>query len=178
MFHFGKNIPFIFSEVHDCWKTYPLALFSDFQQSLPLCCCPSMKQYVCCAKNCNGTSVGTFSNFNLLHGRCMLLPFPSALISVCAPAYHNASVVCLKQIVCSWGHTKTQSVLLVWSARFLIVNWPITHSVYRTHQWQYHLSSHRDSVWLPRQQVCHSGRFLLCHFQSCGWESLFQESVL
>jgi len=30
-------------------------------------------------ENSNGTTVGLFSNFNLLHGRCMLLPFPSAL---------------------------------------------------------------------------------------------------
>jgi len=37
------------------------------------------------ARNSNGTTVRTFSNFNLLHGRCTLLPFPSALTSLCAP---------------------------------------------------------------------------------------------
>ena len=37
------------------------------------------------AKNSNKTTVGTFSNFNLLCGHCMLLPFPSALTSLCAP---------------------------------------------------------------------------------------------
>ena len=37
------------------------------------------------AKNSNRTTVRTFSNFNLLRGRCMLLPFPSALTSLCAP---------------------------------------------------------------------------------------------
>ena len=31
------------------------------------------------AKNSNGTTVGTFSNFNLMHGCCMLLPFPSTI---------------------------------------------------------------------------------------------------
>jgi len=34
------------------------------------------------AKNSNGTTVRTFSKFNLLHGRCTLLPFPSALTSL------------------------------------------------------------------------------------------------
>jgi len=37
------------------------------------------------AKNSNGTTVRTLSNFNLLCGRCTLLPFPSALTSLCAP---------------------------------------------------------------------------------------------
>ena len=37
------------------------------------------------AKNSNGTTVRTFSNFNLLRGRCALLPFPSTLTSLCAP---------------------------------------------------------------------------------------------
>ena len=33
------------------------------------------------AKNSNRT----FSNFNLLRGRCTLVPFPSAFMSLCAP---------------------------------------------------------------------------------------------
>ena len=33
------------------------------------------------AKNSNGTTVRTFSNFNLLRDHCTLLPFPSALTS-------------------------------------------------------------------------------------------------
>jgi len=37
------------------------------------------------AKNSNGTTVRTFSNFNLLCGCCTLLPFPSTLTSLCAP---------------------------------------------------------------------------------------------
>ena len=37
------------------------------------------------AKNSNWTTVRTFSNFNLLCGCCTLLPFPSALTSLCAP---------------------------------------------------------------------------------------------
>ena len=37
-------------------------------------------------KNSNGTTVRKFSNFNLLRGRCTLLPFPSTLTSLCAPA--------------------------------------------------------------------------------------------
>jgi len=41
------------------------------------------------AKNSNGTTVRMFSNFNLLRGRCMLLPFPSALTSLCAPVAGN-----------------------------------------------------------------------------------------
>ena len=36
-------------------------------------------------QNSNGTTVRTFSNFNLLRGRCMLLPFSSTLTSLCAP---------------------------------------------------------------------------------------------
>ena len=31
------------------------------------------------AKKSNGTTIGMSSNFNLLRGHCMLLPFPSAL---------------------------------------------------------------------------------------------------
>ena len=41
------------------------------------------------AKNSNGTTVRTFSNFNLLRGRCTLLPVPSALMSLCAPELYN-----------------------------------------------------------------------------------------
>jgi len=41
------------------------------------------------AKNSNGTTLRTFLNFNLLHGRCMLLPFPSTPTSLCAPANSN-----------------------------------------------------------------------------------------
>jgi len=37
------------------------------------------------AKNSNGTTVRMFSNFNLLHGHCTLLPFPPAPTSLCAP---------------------------------------------------------------------------------------------
>jgi len=38
------------------------------------------------ANNSNGTTVGTFSNFNLLFDRCTLLPFPSLLTSLlCTP---------------------------------------------------------------------------------------------
>jgi len=35
----------------------------------------------------NGTTVRMFSNFNLLRGRCILLPFPSALTSCAAHEY-------------------------------------------------------------------------------------------
>ena len=38
------------------------------------------------AKNSNGTSVGTFSKFNLLRGRCTLLLSLPLLTSLCAPA--------------------------------------------------------------------------------------------
>ena len=37
------------------------------------------------AKNSNGTTMRMFLNLNLLHGRCMLFPFPSALTSLCTP---------------------------------------------------------------------------------------------
>ena len=37
------------------------------------------------AKICNGTTVGMFSNFNLLLGHCTLLPFSSILMSLCTP---------------------------------------------------------------------------------------------
>jgi len=36
-------------------------------------------------KNSNGTTMRTFSNLNCLHSSCMLLPFPSTLMSLCAP---------------------------------------------------------------------------------------------
>jgi len=39
------------------------------------------------AENSNGTTVGTFSNFNLLCGWCTLLPFP--LMSLCVPDAEN-----------------------------------------------------------------------------------------
>ena len=41
------------------------------------------------AKNSNRTTVRTFSNFNLLHGRCMLLPFPSALNVIVCSCLHG-----------------------------------------------------------------------------------------
>ena len=37
------------------------------------------------AKNSNGTSVGTFSKFNLLRGHCTLLLSLPLLTSLCAP---------------------------------------------------------------------------------------------
>ena len=37
------------------------------------------------AKNSNGTSVGTFSKFNLLRGRCTLLLSLPLFTSLCAP---------------------------------------------------------------------------------------------
>ena len=46
------------------------------------------------AYNSNRTTVRTFSNFNLLCGHCMLLPFPSALTLLCVPDYTCRSVEC------------------------------------------------------------------------------------
>ena len=37
------------------------------------------------AKISNEITAGMFSNFHLLHGHCTLLPFPSALTSLCTP---------------------------------------------------------------------------------------------
>ena len=58
---------------------YWLFSFSSFSSSFvesPFMCTRSLQ-----AKNSNGTTVRMFSNFNLLCGRCTLLPFPSALTS-------------------------------------------------------------------------------------------------
>ena len=41
------------------------------------------------AQNSNGTSVGTFSKFNLLRGRCTLLLSLPLLTSLCAPGPHG-----------------------------------------------------------------------------------------
>ena len=87
----GKSSPFGFSGVDDCWDTYP----SDLTDTIlclttilaTLLALSSVNEAILVrAKNSNGTTVRTFSNFNLLHGRCTLLPFPSALTSSCAPA--------------------------------------------------------------------------------------------
>ena len=62
-------------------------LFCVLQQSLAaLLALSSVSEAILVrAKNSNGTTVRTFSNFNLLRGHCMLLPFPSTLTSLCAP---------------------------------------------------------------------------------------------
>jgi len=61
--------------------------FSSFVESPFMC----LYTFAYKLKNSNGTTVRTFSNFNLLRGRCMFLPFPSALTSLCTPAivYHK-----------------------------------------------------------------------------------------
>ena len=57
------------------------------------------------AKSSNGTTVRTFSNFNLLHGRCTFLPFLLLL-------HHYALLVwtCGYEVVLQWGAT-----LWLWS---------------------------------------------------------------
>ena len=52
------------------------------------------------AKNSNGTTVRTFSNFNLLHGRCTLLPFASALTSLCTPVLTNSILHQFRPLKC------------------------------------------------------------------------------
>ena len=49
------------------------------------------------AENSNGTTVRTFSNFNLLRDHCMLLPFPSTLTSLCTPETTEWTVVDLDE---------------------------------------------------------------------------------
>jgi len=86
----GKNSPFGFSGVDDCWETYPsaltniiLCLTTIFAALLAL---SSVNEAILVrAKDNNKTNVRTFSIFNLLRGRCTLLPFPFALTSLCAP---------------------------------------------------------------------------------------------
>jgi len=70
---------------------YPLALrilFCVLQRSFAaLLVLSSVNEAILVrTENSNGTTVRTFSNFNFLRGRCMLLPFPSALTS---PAIYN-----------------------------------------------------------------------------------------
>ena len=92
-FHLWKELSLWLSGVDDCWETYPSALMDTILCLTTICRLASavVGQWsnTCAsnvwAKNSNRTTVRTFSNFNLLHGRCMLLPFPSALTSLCAP---------------------------------------------------------------------------------------------
>jgi len=49
------------------------------------------------AENSNGTTVRTFSNFNLLRDHCTLLPFPSTLTSLCTPETTEWTVVDLDE---------------------------------------------------------------------------------
>ena len=84
VFTHGKNSPFGFSGVGDCWETYPsaltdtiLCLTTIFATLLALSLVN--EAILVRAKNSNRTTVRTFSNFNLLCGRCTLLPFPSTV---------------------------------------------------------------------------------------------------
>ena len=83
---YGKNFPFGFSGVDDCWETYPSALMDI------ILCLTTIFAALLVLSSVNEailvrakTTVRTFSNFNLLCGHCTLLPFPSALMSLCAP---------------------------------------------------------------------------------------------
>ena len=75
----GKNSPFGFSGVDDCWEIYPSALTDTilclktiFSALLAL---SSVNEAILArAKNSIRTTVRTFSNYNLLRGRCTLLP--------------------------------------------------------------------------------------------------------
>jgi len=90
IFTHEKNSPFDFSGVDEHWETYPSALTDTilclamiFAALLAL---SSVNEPILVrAKNSNGTTMRTFSNFNLVHGHCTLLPFPSALTSLCTP---------------------------------------------------------------------------------------------
>ena len=82
----GKTFP---SGVDDCWETYALALTDTIlcltMISATLLALLSVNEAIRMhANNSNETTVVTFSNCNLLHGHYTLLPFPSALMSLCA----------------------------------------------------------------------------------------------
>ena len=82
----GKNSPFGFLELMTAGKLIlqPLrTLFCVLQRSLLALSSVNEAIFVQ-AKNSNGITVRTFPKFNLLRGRCTLLPFPSALTSLCA----------------------------------------------------------------------------------------------
>ena len=77
--HFSRSVTISFL----CFTTNAWWPGTGFSLSRPLwslhsCGCTHSLQ----AKNSNGTTMRTFSNFNLLRGRCMLLPFPSTLTSL------------------------------------------------------------------------------------------------
>jgi len=84
----NKNSPF--SGVDECWEAYLSALMDTILGLTAilatLLVLLSVNEAILVrAKNSNGTTVRTFSKFNFLHGHCTLLPFPSALTSLCTP---------------------------------------------------------------------------------------------
>ena len=89
IFTHERTLPSTFLELMTAGKPIlrPLwILFCVLQRSAALLALSLVNEAILVrAKNSNRTTVRTFSNFNLLHGRCMLLPFPSALTSLCAP---------------------------------------------------------------------------------------------
>jgi len=107
-----KNSPFGFSGVDDHWETYPsaltdtiLCLTTNFAALLAL---SSVNEAILVqAKDSNGTTVRTFSNFNLLRGRCTLLPFPFLPLSrhyvllICASGKFPKGAVCTCNISCT-----------------------------------------------------------------------------
>ena len=80
-FHSQKELSLQLSGVDHYWETYPSAL-TDIIFSALLTLSLVNEAILVRAKDSNGTTV---KMFNLLHGHCTLLPFPSALMSLRAP---------------------------------------------------------------------------------------------
>ena len=129
VFTHKKNSPFGLSGVDDRWETYPSALTDTIlclkTISAALLVLSSVSEAILVrAKNSNGTTVRTFSNFNLLRGHCMLLPFPSALTSLCAPVSTHWQLAMQLGVQHSLKHT----ALILYTTLSLIGKWEYNHT--------------------------------------------------
>ena len=127
------------------------------------------------AKNSSGTTMTTFSNFNLLRGRCTLLLFPSTLTTLCATAYTRTGAMKITLVRGSlrlapisyhsncrgrdrWGSVTSKHLLWVmpspWQPTAGV--WVLcTHKVSHEHtseNWLNHIPLH----WLPTTSAIHN----------------------
>jgi len=78
------------------------------------------------AKNSYGTIMGAFSSFNLLHGHCMLLPFPSTLIMCSCLEICALWVKCCMWVWSQGEYSIQLCLVLYWPLGYTPV--PVVHS--------------------------------------------------